>query len=102
MRPNEKTFFIYFAIMTFVNIAYTGVGKDGNKVDNHAHLGGFVFGAFSSIFFLNDKIDLGRFSVYLIKKIKIVSTLVISLVPAICALYLFFSKIPDNIMKAAC
>ena len=102
MRPNEKTFFIYFAIMTFVNIAYTGVGKDGNKVDNHAHLGGFVFGAFSSIFFLNDKIDLGRFSVYLIKKIKIVSTLVISLVPAICALYIFFSKIPDNIMKAAC
>ena len=102
MRTDEKRFFAYFALSTFLNLFISGISKDGNKVDNFAHFGGFIFGAFISIFFLKEKIDYGYFSVSKINKIKFVFGALLILIPVVATVYLCTAKISSNYLKSSC
>lgn len=102
MRYQEKRFFIYFAISTFLNLFVSGISKDGNKVDNFAHFGGFIFGAFISIFLLKNKIDYGYFSVSKINKIKFIFGSLLVLIPVVSIVYLCTAKISSNFLGSSC
>lgn len=102
ISPSEKRFFIYFFIMTILNLFSGIIAKDGNQVDNYAHLGGFITGVFLSIFLIGDKYDYLFFSEMLIKRIKIVFGVLLALIPISFITYLFIAKIPMNMLKSLC
>lgn len=98
----ERRFFIYFSVMTVLNLFSSNVTKDGNKVDNFAHLVGFVSGVFLSMFLITDKYDYRFFSEILIKRIKIVFGILLAIIPVASIAYLFISKISLNMLKSIC
>ena len=103
MNDSQKRHFLYFGIMTLINLFGTNVSGDGNKVDNSAHLGGFIIGACLSVYLLKDSIDIQYVTHSLLKKLKIIFGCVLICGPLFCLIYLFyFAHIYNNKLKDRC
>ena len=103
MNDAQKKNFMYFGIMTLINLFGTNVSGDGNKVDNSAHLGGFIIGVCLSVFLLQDNIDIQYVTLGLLKKLKIVFGCVFIFGPLFCLIYLFYiAQIYSNQLKNRC
>ena len=92
MNFNEKKFFIYFAGITLINLFSNQMGKDGNKVDNFAHIGGFISGIALGLFLLEKWIDYAYYPVNLVRKLKLIFIICFGIMFAGCVMYLIIRK----------
>ena len=103
MNDLQKRHFLYFGIMTLINLFGTNVSGDGNKVANSARLGGFIIGACLSVYLLKDSIDIQYVTHSLLKKLKIIFGCILFCGPLFCLIYLFyFAYIYNNKLKYRC
>ena len=82
--------------MTLINLFGNNMSRDGNIVDNYAHLGGFIAGVIISLFFYSNQINYNYFSQNMIKKLKILSIIYLILTPIISYCYLKHINLPIN------
>ncbi len=103
MNNAQKKHFLYFGIMTLINLFGTNISGDGNKVDNSAHLGGFIIGVCLSVYLLKDNIDIQYVTQSLLKKLKIIFGCALIFGPLFCLIYLFYiAQIYGNKLKERC
>ena len=103
MNESQKSNFILFAIMTAINLGGTNIGKDGNKIDNYAHLFGFITGACLSVFLLKDTVDVQHIKKSLLTILKIILGICLTSGTIFCFIYLFYlGKIPINSLRDIC
>ena len=103
MNERQKRHFLFFAIMTFINLGGVNISKDGNKIDNIAHLFGFITGVCLSVFLIQDYIDFQYISHNLLKKLKILFGVGLISGIILCLIYLFhIVQIPINRLKDVC
>ena len=96
MSQRNRNFFIYFFVMTLINLFGNNMSRDGSIVDNYAHLGGFIAGVIISLFFYSNQINYNYFSQNMIKKLKILSIIYLILTPIISYCYLKHINLPVN------
>lgn len=102
MNINEKKYFLYFAAVTLFNLFSNQIGKDGNKVDNFAHIGGFVSGVALSLFLLEKSIDYAYYPVNLVKRLKLIFIACFGIVFVGCVMYLIIRKEWGGSLKNVC
>jgi membrane associated rhomboid family serine protease len=96
MSQRNKNFFIYFFAMTLINLFGNNMTRDGNVVDNYAHLGGFLAGLVISLLFYSSQINYNYFPQNLIQKLKYLSIIYLIISPLISFCYLNYINLPVN------
>ena len=96
MSQRNKNFFIYFFAMTLINLFGNNMTRDGNVVDNYAHLGGFLAGLVISLLFYSSQINYNYFPLNLIQKLKYLSIIYLIISPIISFCYLNSINLPVN------
>ena len=92
----NKKYFYYFLAITIMNLFQTTTNK-GDKIDISSHIGGFVSGVLISLL----SIDLMQIKyedqIIFIKKLKIISAVVLILILAILTILLLYINIDSNL-----
>lgn len=90
----QKQNFLFFGILTLMNLFGNNYSKDGNKVDNFAHLSGFLTGVCLSLFLFEENVHYQNNNTILIKRLKIIFGSFLGISHFACLIYLyFFAKI---------
>jgi membrane associated rhomboid family serine protease len=97
----NKKYFYYFLAITIMNLFQTTTNK-GDKIDISSHIGGFVSGVLISLLL----VDLSQIKyedqIIMIKKLKIISTVILILILAVLSILLMYINNIDPNLKYNC